>query len=205
VKRRAFVSSALVGGGLLCARPEWALGKAGAVSGSGDPAILLARAVPSGGMLVWRDIRDCTPRSCALPRKARVNIEALGFAAGNRSTRIDTVLDTVVGMVPFRLACNQPGSSSPCSKPFGFDIDPTAVAGFRVETTAAERNHSAEVRFGDVSLSTGRYLLLAAHGGGITQTTGIPVPAETSAAIRRADGGTAELTWLAFSVLAADA
>ena len=112
---------------------------------------------------------------------------------------------TSVGLRPFRVAGHQPDSLSPSSKPFSFEADSTALAGFRAERVEANPGSSAVCASALLGaarpvLSVGRYLLVVGDEAGLPDIESLPVPGQSAESIVTGNGGETRFAWLAFSV-----
>ena len=159
----------------------------------------------------WRPIEYCSSSgACKVSPTVRVEITALGFPQHFRAFSIEAMFETNQGLRPFRIAHYQPGAVSPASKPFSFDAESKALAGFRVEHATPQSGpvevaSSALLGAGRTVLAPGHYLLVANTGGSALDLGRLEVPVETSHPLRASDGRDAPFAWLRFSVHAQDA
>ena len=97
----------------------------------------LAKLESTGALARWLPIEHCSSGACDPGENLRVQINALGFPMHFRALSIDAMFNTIHGLRPFRIAHYQPGSLSPASKPFSFNVASASLAGFRVEHALA--------------------------------------------------------------------
>ena len=205
MQRRDFVRTALFGTGAAC---SLALPSAYAACSSDmrNPLHMrLARASTRDGFAQWRSIERCGSEVCAAPQSVRITVDALAFPVDFGALSIEAMFATNAGLRPFRIAGHQPGSLSPSSKPFSFEADSAALAGFRAEHVEASTGSSgvcASALLGAARpvLAVGRYLLVVSNVSDSPDIESLPVPSHAAESIVTGHGGDAHFAWLAFSV-----
>lgn len=208
MQRREFVRSALFAGGAACT-----LGAPSAfAAGQGEPRSvlrsILARLDTDATAPRWRALDECSSASCGAAQRVRVAIDALGFPATFRALAIDAMFATHAGIRPFRIAHYQPDSLSPASKPFSFESDSSALAGFRIEHAAEHGGSlamasSATLGSARPVLAAGRYLLLIGDGEALPDVAALAAPAHATDAPVPRSFGDPRFAWLGFTVHAA--
>ena len=165
----------------------------------------LARLEAHGEQSRWRSLDRCSSAACDAPKRVRIAVEALGFPSTFRALAIDAMFDTNVGLQPFRIGGYQPGSLSPRSKPFSFEADPTALAGFRVEhaeTTAGSIAVASSAVLGASRpvLAVGRYLLVVSEAVGTPVVETLLAPSDLSDPVAFMSSEKPHFAWVTFSV-----
>lgn len=205
MQRRDFVRSALFGGGAVC---SLALPSAYAAlkNDAGHPAqTKLARLEARDGIAQWRSIERCSSDACAAAQRVRITIDSLAFPATFGALLIDAMFDTSAGVKPFRVASHQPDSLSPSSKPFSFEADSTALAGFRAEHADALSGSSSVCAASLLGasrpvLAAGRYLLVISKDANPLAIESMATPGEDLNFVPTRNGEEANFAWLSFTV-----
>lgn len=168
MQRRDFARTLLLGASAACTLALPVSRNAFAANPLGSLRAVLAREQVRSGQARWRHIESCAADTCTDSPRVRIDIEAITFAPTLPPLVIDAMVDTHVGLRPFRIASFQPESLSPASKPFSFEIERSGLAGFRGELGQAGTD---PLRIGSVAalspnrpeLLPGRYLLAFAE------------------------------------------
>lgn len=206
MQRREFARSLILGTGAVCTLTLPGMASATHVE---DPSVsaVLARLEGPEGQLVWRNIEHCSSSACTAPRRVRLAIEALEFPVSLGSVAIDAMFATQGGLRPFRVAVFQPGTVSPVSKPFSFEVGNAGLAGFRIEHTASNNGRTAFAASALLGaarpvLAEGRYVLALAGNGSSIDLRTLDVPHQPNQPLLLRSGATPAFAYLAFAVQA---
>jgi hypothetical protein len=181
MQRRDFARTLLLGAGVACTSGTPFSRSAIAATADRSLHAQLAREQFSSGLRQWVPIERCRTVACAFTAKLRVDIETIDFGSAGEPLVVDAMFETHAGLKPFRIASFQPGSLSPLSKPFSFEITHASLAGFRGELGTRSKG---SVRIAGVATSTsahptlspGRYVLsLAGRTTDRARTASLPV------------------------------
>ena len=167
----------------------------------------LLYAMDTGDGARWREVGNCPGEVCSAGQRVRVEVDSLGFPHNARSVAIEALFATASGTHGFRLACYRADAVSPCSKPFGFELQAGVLSGFRVlfDVDAASDGRVGILPLVPASLAPGRYLLLADDQDRLPRPRSIAVPTATREAVRLRGERPLPATHLAFSIHALDA